>query len=160
MGNSPSPSLASNPGLRQFELLEILAAQGRALNLAEAVAASGWASMRRNTARSSACAVAYPPATPALAITRSGTPLRCIQSCAMACMAAASATSSVYNATPGSQSGQHFQLRRVPAHQCHLCALRQQPTRQCLAQAAAGACQHNVVKNQRHGGTVQIRWTV
>ena len=42
MGNSPSPSLASNPGLRQFELLEILAAQGRALNLAEAVAASGW----------------------------------------------------------------------------------------------------------------------
>ena len=42
MGNSPSPSLASNPGLRPFELLEILAAQGRALNLAEAVAASGW----------------------------------------------------------------------------------------------------------------------
>ena len=57
----------------------------------------------------------------------------------------------VHRAAPGGQSGQHFQLRRVPAHQCHLCALHQQPTRQCLAQAAAGTRQHDIVKSQRHG---------
>ena len=51
--------------------------------------------MRRITARSPASAVSKPPATPALAITRSGGPKRAIQSAASACIAALSATSGV-----------------------------------------------------------------
>ncbi len=52
-------------------------------------------SMRRITRRSSGRAVSKPPATPALAITRSGAPKRASQSAPTAAMAAASLTSGV-----------------------------------------------------------------
>ena len=37
-----NPTSAASPGLRLFDLLEVLVREGRPLTLAEAVAASGW----------------------------------------------------------------------------------------------------------------------